>query len=76
MKNDVKEGAELRDVDVFAELAVRLNLEDETAEFHFKGIFFCGNGQRSPPPLPAALDPLHRFYASALLREGSQACLR
>ena len=69
------QGADVRDVDVLAELSIEVDLEEETIEFRFKGIFFCGTGVGSKPPLPEFLDPLHRLYARALLREGSQACL-
>ena len=67
---------DLRDVDVLAELAVQIDTEKDMVEFRFKGIFWCGTGVGSKPPLPKALDPLHRVYAAALLREGSEWCLR
>lgn len=70
-----RQGTDLRDVDVLAELGVEVDTEKEIVEFRFKGIFFCGTGPGSKPPLPAFLDPLHRLYARALLREGSQECL-
>lgn len=67
---------ELLDMDNIGELAVRLNEQDQVAEFRFKNIFFVGKGKQTGPPFPEFVASLHYLYARFLLESGVARCVR
>lgn len=64
----------LKKVDVLLQAIAEIDWKKEEVVFRLKCMFYCGQLQGAPPPLPEFLMPLHLLYARAMAANGVANC--
>jgi hypothetical protein len=68
------DGENLKEVDVLLQGLASIDHEAGEVVFRLKCMFYSGQNEGAPPPLPEFLMPLHLMYARAMAANGVAKC--